>query len=81
VIIFNYYLLIFINFENDKTKITNYIKAQRLQWFRYAMRRDKAKAVRVNIEYQSSRKRSRGRPRKGWFDRVSQDLRTLDVED
>jgi hypothetical protein len=44
------------------------------------MRRDEAKAMRATIEYQPSRKRRRGRPREWWFDGVSQDLRTLDVE-
>jgi hypothetical protein len=45
------------------------------------MRRDEAKAVRATIEYQLSGKRLRSRPRKRWFDGVSQDLRSLDVED
>jgi len=38
------------------------------------------KTVRAIIEYQPSEKRPRGRPRKRWFDRVSQDFRALEVK-
>lgn len=45
------------------------------------MRRDESKAVRATMGYQPSRKRPKGRPRNRWIDGVSQDSRTLDVED
>ncbi|KAE9529651.1 hypothetical protein AGLY_011747 [Aphis glycines] len=60
----------------QSSKINNYIKAQRLQWFRHVMRRDESKTVKVVIEYQPSGKRPRGRPKKAIVRRGS-----LDVED
>jgi len=45
------------------------------------MCRDESKAVRATIKYQPSEKRSRGRPRKRWFEEISEDSRTLEVED
>lgn len=45
------------------------------------MRIDESKAVRVAIKYKPSEKRLKGTPRKRWFDRISQILSTLDVED
>lgn len=45
------------------------------------MLRGESKTVRATIEYQPSGNRPRDRPKKRWFDGVSQDLRTLDVDD
>lgn len=62
-------------------KILFKLKAQRLQWFGLAMRGGETMAVRTAVVYQPSEKRPRDRPRKRWFYGVSQDLRSLDVED
>lgn len=61
--------------------IISYVKGQRIQWFGHIMRREETNEVWASIEYKTTGKRPRGRPKKQWTKRVRHDLKILEVMD
>jgi len=61
--------------------VTNFIKGPRIQWLGHDLRREENDPLRVAFEWKPVVKRPRGRPRKRWIDRVSEDLNAMGIVD
>jgi len=59
----------------------NFIKGQRIQWIVHNLRREENDPIRVAFEWKPVGKRPKGRPRKRWIDRVTEDLNAMGIED
>ena len=66
------------NEELDKLikhkNIINYIKAQRLSWFRHVQRMPDTRTLKNVFNWKPPTKRSQGRPKYRWEDNIKQDI-------
>ena len=72
------------NEELDKLikhkNISNYIKAQRLSWFGHVQRMPDTRTVKNIFNWKPLTKRSQGRPKYRWEDKITQDICQLKIK-
>lgn len=61
--------------------ITSYLKGWRIQWFRHTTRREETNEVRASVEYESTGRKPRCRPKKRWMDGVRKNVERLEETD
>lgn len=65
---------------NEEFGFSNFIEGQWIQWLDHILRREEDDHLRVYFEWKPVGKRPRGRPRKRWIDRVTEDLNAMGMQ-
>ena len=68
-----------MNRLSDNKNIINYIKAQRLAWFRHVHRMPETSMVKKVYEWSPTQTRSLGRPNNRWEDDVKSDITKMEI--
>jgi hypothetical protein len=61
------------------SRITNFVKTKRIQWFGHVIRRSNSEYFKAEAEWKSAGKRPRGCPKNQWIGRLKQDLEKLGI--